>query len=80
MVLGCISTVRFLIAYEVDAQVAELVDALASGASGRKVVEVRVFSWAPSYLVVYLFVSSHLTALKYGRKKGKKSEGRSPQK
>ena len=30
------------------AQVAELVDALASGASGRKVVEVRVFSWAPS--------------------------------
>src|SRR3954468_12081586 len=30
------------------AQVAELVDALASGASGRKVVEVRVLSWAPS--------------------------------
>ena len=30
-----------------NAQVAELVDALASGASGRKVVEVRVFSWAP---------------------------------
>jgi hypothetical protein len=29
------------------AQVAELVDALASGASDRKVVEVRVFSWAP---------------------------------
>ncbi len=29
------------------AQVAELVDALASGVSGRKVVEVRVFSWAP---------------------------------
>jgi hypothetical protein len=29
------------------AQVAELVDALASGASGRKAVEVRVFSWAP---------------------------------
>jgi hypothetical protein len=27
--------------------VAELVDALASGASGRKVVEVQVFSWAP---------------------------------
>ena len=24
-----------------------IVDALASGASGRKVVEVRVFSWAP---------------------------------
>jgi hypothetical protein len=29
------------------AQVAELVDAQASGACGRKVVEVRVFSWAP---------------------------------
>jgi hypothetical protein len=27
--------------------VAELADALASGASGRKVVEVRVLSWAP---------------------------------
>ena len=27
---------------------AELVDALASGASGRKAVEVRVFSWAPT--------------------------------
>ena len=32
-----------------DAQVAELVDALASGASDRKVVEVRVFSWAPTF-------------------------------
>src|SRR3712207_79769 len=30
-----------------DAQVAELVDALASGASGRKAVKVRVLSWAP---------------------------------
>ena len=30
------------------AQVAELVDALASGASDRNVVEVRVLSWAPS--------------------------------
>ena len=28
---------------------AELVDALASGASARKGVEVRVFSWAPYY-------------------------------
>jgi len=27
--------------------VVELVDALASGASGRKAVEVRVLSWAP---------------------------------
>ena len=30
------------------AQVAELVDAQVSGTCGRKVVEVRVFSWAPS--------------------------------
>ena len=32
------------------AQVAELVDAQVSGTCGRKVVEVRVFSWAPSGL------------------------------
>ena len=32
-----------------SAQVAELADALASGASGRKVVEVRVLSWAPNF-------------------------------
>ena len=31
------------------AQVAELVDALASGASDRNVVEVRVLSWAPIF-------------------------------
>ncbi len=37
--------------YKPLAQVAELVDALASGASGRKVVEVRVFSWAPIFLL-----------------------------
>ena len=30
-----------------EAQVAELVDALRSGRSDRKVVEVRVLSWAP---------------------------------
>src|SRR5260221_13758730 len=30
-----------------EAQVAELVDAQVSGTCGRKVVEVRVFSWAP---------------------------------
>jgi hypothetical protein len=29
--------------------VAELVDALVSGISDRKVVEVRVFSWAPNF-------------------------------
>ena len=39
------------------AQVAELVDALASGASGRKVVEVRVFSWAPSEAGVCIHVT-----------------------
>ena len=33
----------------VNAQVAELVDALASGASARKGVEVRVLSWAPFF-------------------------------
>src|SRR5271170_4580926 len=32
----------------IGAQVAELADALASGASDRKVVEVRVLSWAPN--------------------------------
>src|SRR5437764_15225544 len=31
------------------AQVAELVDAQVSGTCGRKVVEVRVFSWAPKH-------------------------------
>jgi hypothetical protein len=33
------------------AQVAELVDALASGASGLTAVKVRVLSWAPSLQV-----------------------------
>ena len=32
-----------------SAQVAELVDALVSGISDRKIVEVRVFSWAPNF-------------------------------
>ena len=34
------------------AQVAELVDALASGASGLTVVKVRVLSWAPRHYPV----------------------------
>jgi hypothetical protein len=34
------------------AQMAELVDALASGASERKLVEVRVFFWAPPLMRV----------------------------
>ena len=33
-----------------NAQVVELVDTLASGASARKGVEVRVFFWAPIYI------------------------------
>ena len=37
------------------AQVAELVDALASGASVRMDVEVRVFSWAPFSSFIILF-------------------------
>jgi hypothetical protein len=36
-----------LTGHTVFAQVAELVDAQVSGTCGRKVVEVRVFSWAP---------------------------------
>ena len=36
----------------VSAQVVELVDALASGASDRKVVKVRVLSWAPRLVFV----------------------------
>jgi hypothetical protein len=32
-----------------NAQVVELVDTQVSGTCGRKVVEVRVFSWAPKY-------------------------------
>src|SRR4051794_18757546 len=35
------------------AQVAELVDALASGASGLTVVEVRVLSWAPNISLLH---------------------------
>ena len=35
--------------YVHGAQVAELVDAQVSGTCGRKVVEVRVFSWAPFF-------------------------------
>ena len=48
----CIPSHRFTEWREANAQVAELVDALASGASGRKAVEVRVFSWAPHFLFI----------------------------
>ena len=47
----CLGAIDFALAQSYlkgpQAQVAELVDALASGASARKGVEVRVFSWAP---------------------------------
>ena len=42
----------------IRAQVAELVDALASGASGLMVVEVRVFSWAPFFKKLILRTSN----------------------
>ncbi len=47
----CIPSHRFTKRRGANAQVAELVDALASGASGRKAVEVRVFSWAPPFFI-----------------------------
>jgi hypothetical protein len=37
------------------AQVAELADALDSGSSGRKVVEVRILSWAPQIIILRPF-------------------------
>ena len=53
------------------AQVAELVDALASGASFRMEVEVRVFSWAPTLKELkHKGFILHLTALVYRRKSG----------
>jgi hypothetical protein len=41
------SALRGRFAPKISAQVAELVDALASGASDLTVVKVRVLSWAP---------------------------------
>jgi hypothetical protein len=54
------------------AQVAELVDALASGASYRKVVEVQVLFWAPFFInwtaeEVEVQIMCHLRAWKEGR-------------
>ena len=43
----------------VFAQVAELVDALVSGTSSRKGVQVRFLFWAPTYLKA--FVKQHFT-------------------
>ena len=45
------------------AQVAELVDALASGASDRKIVEVRVFSWAPFFVFGLFWRDGEICAL-----------------
>ena len=45
------------------AQMAELVDALASGASDRKVVEVQVLFWAPIFiLLTALLVNNSIIA------------------
>ncbi len=46
------------------AQVAELVDALASGASGLTAVKVRVLSWAPSLSVSRPFVTALILMVK----------------
>ncbi len=46
------------------AQVVELVDALASGASGRKAVEVRVLSWAPFLSKMVIFLAPVSVALR----------------
>ena len=43
------------------AQMAELVDAQVSGICGSNVVEVRVFFWAPSFLISFYF--PHLVPL-----------------
>lgn len=44
---------------ECNAQVVKLVDTPASGAGGRKAVEVRVFSWAP-FLIVDFLIKKHV--------------------
>src|SRR5512145_1304134 len=53
---ACLGAIDFALARSYlkgpQAQVAELVDALASGASARKGVEVRVFSWAPHHVEI----------------------------
>jgi hypothetical protein len=49
--LRCSLRIRFASFSCARAQVAELADALASGASGLTVVEVRVLSWAPFLLL-----------------------------
>ena len=43
---------HFLYITWLRAQMAELVDALASGASSRKGVEVRVLFWAPEFTLI----------------------------
>ena len=43
------------VSYAPLAQMAELVDALASGASDRMVVEVQVLFWAPNHFILSPF-------------------------
>ena len=50
------------------AQVAELVDALASGASGVTAVEVRVLSWAPAFALRAVARHASLRALPLARR------------
>ena len=45
---GAQNDFRFRLGWPTNAQVAELADALDSGSSDRKVVEVRILSWAPT--------------------------------
>jgi hypothetical protein len=52
------------------AQVAELVDALASGASGLTVVKVRVLSWAPFFQpLITVFDQSGVLAARLPRQR-----------
>ena len=48
----------YLCAVKTNAQVAKLVDALVSGTNDRKVLQVRVLSWAPIQSSNYQFPDS----------------------
>ncbi len=52
--LTLLATLLIRRSHDIRAQMAELVDALASGASVRKDVEVRVLFWAPSFFITVL--------------------------
>src|SRR5215469_12360934 len=55
---------KYCLVFFTCAQVAELADALASGASGLTVVEVRVLSWAPNMRGMYATARNSPTATK----------------